>query len=148
MRALIQRVKEAGVSIQGAEVNKIGHGLLIFLGIAGDDGIEDARYLAGKCSNLRIFSDAAGKMNLSVKDITGSVLVISQFTLYADTRKGHRPSFVGAAQPEVAEPLYEHFVKFLSAEIGERQVKAGVFRAMMDISLVNDGPVTILLDSK
>ena len=148
MRALIQRVKEASVSVDGSVKNEIGKGMLILLGIKNGDTIQSAEYLAQRCANLRIFSDENNNMNLSVKDVVGSALVISQFTLYADTRKGNRPSFTGSAPAEIAEPLYNEFVKFLSNEIGSEKVKTGVFRAMMDIHLVNDGPVTVTVESK
>lgn len=148
MRAVVQRVKEASVSTEGSLVDSIHHGILIFLGVSKSDTPQAAQYLAERCANLRIFEDEYGKMNLSVKHKSGSALVISQFTLYADTRKGNRPSFIDAATPDVAEPLYNEFVGFLRDEMGERKVCTGVFRAMMDIALVNDGPVTILLESK
>ncbi len=148
MRALIQRVKRASVAIDGVIHSEIGKGLLIFLGVAQTDTAEDAQYLAQRAAALRIFEDEQGKMNLSGKDVNGSALVVSQFTLYADTRKGNRPSFIDAAKPELAESLYEEFVRSLRAEVGESGVSTGVFRAMMDISLINDGPVTIMLESK
>jgi D-tyrosyl-tRNA(Tyr) deacylase len=148
MRVVVQRVKEASVSTGGELVNSIRHGILIFLGISKLDTPQAAQYLAERCANLRIFEDEYGKMNLSVKHKSGSALVISQFTLYADTRKGNRPSFIDAATPDIAEPLYEEFVRFLRDEMGERKVCTGAFRAMMDIALINDGPVTILLESK
>lgn len=148
MRALIQRVKQASVSIDGAVHSEIQRGMLVFLGITHRDNAGDAQYLAQRCGNLRIFEDSENKMNLSVKEIGGNALVVSQFTLYADTRKGHRPSFVDAARPEAAEELYDHFVKSLRAELSESQVRTGMFRAMMDVSLTNDGPVTIMLESK
>ena len=148
MRALIQRVKESGVSINGSLHNKIGKGLLILLGIKQGDTESNSEYLAQRCANLRIFEDAEGKMNISVKDIVGEVLVISQFALYADTRKGNRPSFTDAAPPEIAEPLYDSFVNNIRREIGNENVKTGVFRAMMDVNLVNDGPVTVIIESK
>ena len=148
MRALIQRVKSASVSINGSPYNKIGRGLLIFLGVGSTDNEENAVYLAKRCANLRIFGDNVGKMNLSVKDISGEALVISQFTLYADTRKGNRPCFTDAAPPDRAENYYNQFISFLRNEIGGEKVYSGEFRAMMDIALVNDGPVTIILENK
>ncbi|MBI1803990.1 MAG: D-tyrosyl-tRNA(Tyr) deacylase [Ignavibacteriae bacterium] len=148
MRALIQRVKRASVTVNGVIHSEIGKGLLVFLGVANTDTPEAAQYLAQRSASLRIFEDDREKMNLSVKDADGSALVVSQFTLYADTRKGNRPSFVDAANPELAEKLYHEFIRSLSVELGETKVCAGVFRAMMDISLINDGPVTIMLESK
>ena len=146
MRAIIQRVKQASVEVEGEVVGRIGEGLLVLLGAGKNDTEEDAQYLAGKIMTLRIFEDTEGKMNLSVTDTDGEVLVVSQFTLYGDCRKGRRPSFDKAAPPELAEELYELFVR----EIKERGVKVetGKFRAMMDVHLVNSGPVTLMLDSK
>jgi|SRR3990167_3562148 len=146
MRAVIQRVKEARVEVEGEVVGRIGEGMLILLGAGKDDSEEDARYLADKAIALRIFEDPEGKMNLSVRETGGEVLVVSQFTLYGDCRKGRRPSFDKAAPPELAEELYELFV----GEIRERGVKVetGRFRAMMDVHLINRGPVTLMLDSK
>ena len=146
MRAVIQRVKEARVEVEGEVVGRIGEGMLVLLGAGKDDTEEDARYLADKAIALRIFEDTEGKMNLSVIDTGGQVLVVSQFTLYGDCRKGRRPSFDKAAPPELAEELYELFVR----EIRERGVKVetGRFRAMMDVHLINRGPVTLMLDSK
>ena len=148
MRALVQKVKRASVSVDGTVCGEIGSGMVIFLGVTHSDTSNDGIYLAQRCGNLRIFEDHEGKMNLSVKDVGGGALVISQFTLYADTRKGNRPSFVDAARPEVAEQLYEVFIQSLKSAIGEEHVRTGVFRAMMDVSLVNEGPVTILVESK
>jgi D-tyrosyl-tRNA(Tyr) deacylase len=146
MRAVIQRVKEARVEVEGEVEGRIGEGVLVLLGAGKDDTEMDAGYLAEKIMGLRIFEDPEGKMNLSVIDTGGQVLVVSQFTLYGDCRKGRRPSFDKAAPPELAEELYELFVR----EIRERGVKVetGRFRAMMDVHLVNWGPVTLMLDSK
>lgn len=146
MRAIIQRVKEAKVDVDGETVGKIGEGILVLLGAGKDDSDVDAEYLAEKILTLRIFEDTDGKMNLSVTDTGGSLLVVSQFTLYGDCRKGRRPSFDKAAPPEVAEALYEEFVSKLRAR-GAR-VETGRFRAMMDVHLVNWGPVTLMLDSR
>ena len=148
MRALIQRVSSASVTIDEKIHSSINNGLLLFLGVKSNDGEIEIKYLAEKCANLRVFEDAEGKMNLSVKDTAGSVLVVSQFTLYGDTRKGNRPSFVEAAPPHIAEPLYENFVTVMRQLLGDEKVASGVFRTMMDVSLVNDGPVTLLLESK
>ena len=140
MRALVQRISEAAVAVDGAEVARIGLGLLVLLGVRTGDGPEQADRLAQKLLALRVFEDADGKMNLSVRDVGGELLVVSQFTLYGDARKGNRPSFVDAARPEEAEPLYERVRAALGAE-------GGVFGARMAVSLVNDGPVTLLLDT-
>jgi D-tyrosyl-tRNA(Tyr) deacylase len=148
MRALVQRVKRCQVHIEGKLFSAIGPGMLVFLGVRRGDAEEDAQYLADRCAALRIFEDQQEKMNLSVKDIHGSVMVVSQFTLYADTRRGNRPGFTDAAVPEVAEDLYEKFVKLLRDNLGESRVASGVFRAMMDVELVNDGPVTVMIESK
>ncbi|MFZ4620888.1 MAG: D-aminoacyl-tRNA deacylase [Bacteroidota bacterium] len=148
MRALIQRVSSASVTIDGKLHSSIGKGLLILLGIKTTDTETEVQYLAEKCAVLRIFEDADEKMNLSVQDVGGSVMIVSQFTLYGDTRKGNRPSFIEAAPPEIAEPLYEKFVASVSSLIGKEKVATGVFRAMMDVALVNDGPVTVIVESK
>jgi D-aminoacyl-tRNA deacylase len=146
MRAVIQRVTRAKVTVEEQVTGEIGNGLVVLLGIAPDDTEEDADYLANKIAALRIFDDEAGKMNLSVKDAEGGVLVISQFTLYGDVRRGLRPSWSDAAQPEVAEPLYEYFVTKTRDILG--RAETGSFRKMMQVELVNDGPVTIMLDSR
>lgn len=147
MRILIQRVRRAQVGIGGRVRSSIGPGLLVLVGIGPDDGEDDVRYLCEKLAKLRIFDDEAGVMNRSVVDAGGDVLVVSQFTLYASTRKGNRPSYVRAAGPEVAVPLYERFVA-VAGELLGRPVRTGVFGADMQVELVNDGPVTIWIDSK
>lgn len=147
MRTVIQRVKHAGITINGTKHRRIGNGLLVLLGIEHDDGRDDVDWLCGKISRLRIFSDDEGKMNLSVKDVDGDIMVVSQFTLHASTRKGNRPSWIRAAEPEIAEPLYESFVHTLKQLTGKPAV-TGEFAAHMDIELVNDGPVTIIIDTK
>jgi D-tyrosyl-tRNA(Tyr) deacylase len=143
--ALLQRVRHAAVGIAGERVSEIGPGLLVLLGVGHDDNQSRAAALAKKTAALRIFSDEAGKMNLSVADTKGEVLVVSQFTLMADTQKGNRPSFVGAAKPDLAIPLYEYFVAELGKLLG-KEIKTGRFAADMQVSLVNDGPVTIWLE--
>jgi D-tyrosyl-tRNA(Tyr) deacylase len=140
VRALVQRVSEASVSVDGREVARIGPGLLVLLGVRVGDGPDQADRLAGKLERLRVFEDADGKMNLSVRDVGGEVLCVSQFTLYGDARKGNRPSFVDAAPPEQAEPLYERVRAALGAQ-------GGSFGAHMQVALVNDGPVTLLLEA-
>jgi D-tyrosyl-tRNA(Tyr) deacylase len=140
VRALVQKVSEAAVSAEGVEVARIGAGLLVLLGVKDGDGTDEADRMAGKLSRLRIFEDREGRMNLSVADVGGEVLCVSQFTLYGDSRKGNRPSFVEAAPPEQAEPLYERVREALGAQ-------GGVFGARMRVSLVNDGPVTILVEA-
>ncbi|MDX9975541.1 MAG: D-aminoacyl-tRNA deacylase [FCB group bacterium] len=146
MRAVVQRVSESQVTVDGRVVGKIGQGLLVLLGVSRDDEERDAEYIAGKVAGMRCFADADSKFNLSVEDVGGSILVISQFTLFGDCRKGRRPSFTEAAAPELAIPLYESVVGRLCA-MGFT-VETGEFGAHMDVRLVNDGPVTLLLDSK
>ena len=146
MIAVLQRATAGSVTIDGSIVGEIGHGLVILLGVMGDDEQVDSDFLANKVSSLRIFNDENGKMNLSVIDVNGSALVVSQFTLCADTRKGRRPSFVHAAPPEKGNALYENFMKKLGAQ--GVPVQAGEFGAMMKVSIENDGPVTIVLDSR
>lgn len=148
MKALIQRVTKASISIDGRIYSSIEKGLLILLGIKTHDTAEDARYIAEKSCLLRIFEDDRQKMNLSVRDVGGSVLAVSQFTLYGDTRKGNRPNFIDAAPPEEAEPLYNIFVDQLRQQLGIDRVATGLFRTMMDVELVNNGPVTVMLESK
>jgi D-tyrosyl-tRNA(Tyr) deacylase len=146
MRAVVQRVKEASVDIESQEVGSIGLGILVLLGVGQDDGPGDAMYMAEKVIHLRIFADEQGKMNRSLLDVGGGLLAVSQFTLWGDCRKGRRPSFIAAAQPSKAEELYEAFVQH--AESLGVAVATGRFQEMMEVSLVNDGPVTLLLDSK
>ena len=147
MKALIQRVTKASVTIEGHVQGSIANGLLIFLGVGVDDDMSDAEKLASRIPRLRIFNDEKGLMNLSCSDVSGDYLVISQFTLHADSRKGNRPSYIKAARPEQAIPLYEHFIAVLSRESG-RDVQTGVFGADMKVDLRNDGPVTIMMDTK
>ncbi|RKV70184.1 MAG: D-tyrosyl-tRNA(Tyr) deacylase [Alloprevotella sp.] len=147
MRVVIQRVAHAKVCIDGEVHSQIGNGLLVLLGIQPTDGQDDIDYLVQKITHLRIFDDAAGVMNLCVRDVAGEVLVVSQFTLMASTRKGNRPSYIHAAPPAVAEPLYEAFVEQLSTAM-EKRVQTGRFGADMQVSLLNDGPVTICIDSR
>jgi len=145
MKAVIQRVKESSVSVAGETISRIGPGLLVLLGVSRTDGESDAAFLADKTVNLRIFEDENSKMNRSLKDTGGAMLVVSQFTLLGDCRKGRRPSFIEAADPEKAEALYDCFVTKVREK--EVSVETGQFRAMMDVSLVNDGPVTLILES-
>jgi len=147
MRVVIQRVANASVSIEGIEKGKINTGLLIFLGIEEQDDAADIAYLVKKIIPLRIFSDEAEKMNLSIQDIHGDILLISQFTLHASTKKGNRPSFIRAAKPASAIPLYEQFIKEMELQLGKK-ISTGIFGADMKITLLNDGPVTIIIDSK
>ena len=145
MRIVLQRVKEASVTVGGVRISSIGPGLLLLVGVAHGDGESEADWLADKVAGLRIMGDEEGKMNLSVKDVRGAVLAVSQFTLLADTRKGKRPSFVGAAPPDEAERVFDYFCERLRTA-GVKQVETGRFGAMMDVALVNDGPVTIVLE--
>ena len=145
MRSIIQRVSRAKVTVDGEITGEIGRGILVLLGVSREDSEKDAIYLLEKTLNLRIFEDTAGKMNLSLLDVKGELLVVSQFTLYGDARKGRRPSYIEAALPEKAENLYNFFVAEARKQIAK--VETGRFQAMMDVELVNDGPVTILLDS-
>lgn len=147
MRAVIQRVSEASVATGERNLGQIGQGLLVLLGIEETDGDADIEWLANKIIGLRIFGDAEGQMNLSVTDVSGEVMIISQFTLHASTRKGNRPSFIRAARPEVAIPLYGKFIQQATQALG-KPVVTGEFGAMMQVRLVNDGPVTIIMDSK
>ncbi len=146
MRAVIQKVKRADVCVEGSTVAEIGAGIVVLLGIAREDAEADILYIAEKCANLRIFDDEEGVMNLSLKDVDQELLLVSQFTLYGDARKGRRPSYIKAAPPEEARQIFERCVEIFKERCG--RVKTGQFQAMMDVSLVNDGPVTILLDSK
>jgi len=147
MRAVIQRVSEASVVVEDKKVANIQQGILVLLGIEIEDAKEDVLWLANKISALRIFSDSEGKMNNSILDVDGDVIVVSQFTLHAKTKKGNRPSYIKSARPEQAIPLYDQFKKELSIAIG-KQLQSGEFGADMKVSLVNDGPVTIIIDSK
>ena len=147
MRIVLQRVESASVSIEGTVVGEIEQGFLLLVGVGPDDTRDDASYLARKIAGMRIFSDENGKMNLSIDQVGGKILSVSQFTLFADTKKGNRPSFTGAASPEAANKLYEEFNEILRTEYG-LIVETGEFAADMQVSLVNDGPVTILLDTK
>lgn len=147
MKIVLQRVKSASVAIEGSVVGEINQGFLLLVGVGPDDTRDDASYLARKIAGMRIFSDENGKMNLSIDQVGGKILSVSQFTLFADTKKGNRPSFTGASSPEAANKLYEEFNEILRTEYG-LIVETGEFGADMQVSLVNDGPVTILLDTK
>ena len=147
MKTIIQRVAEASVKIDGSVKAEIKTGYLLLLGIQNDDTIDDIEWLTNKIINLRIFSDEAGLMNLSIVDIKGDILAISQFTLHAKTKKGNRPSFIRAAKPEIAIPLYEKFIATLSDKLGKK-ISSGDFGADMKVALINDGPVTIIIDTK
>lgn len=149
MRALVQRVKEGGVKIPSHNYEQnISKGMVILLGITHSDTFEDVKFVADKCCGLRIFEDENEKMNLSLKDVDGEVLIISQFTLYGDARKGNRPSFIEASKPEQAEDLYEKFINRVKENIGDEKVKTGIFGALMEVKIINDGPVTIIVESK
>ncbi|WP_067144697.1 D-aminoacyl-tRNA deacylase [Pseudotamlana agarivorans] len=147
MKIVIQRVAEASVTIDNEKVAEINQGVLVLLGIVNDDTLDDIKWLSNKIVNLRIFEDDQGVMNTSLKDVGGDVIVVSQFTLHAATKKGNRPSYIKAAKPDVAIPLYEAFVKQLNSDLG-KTVQTGKFGADMKVALVNDGPVTIIIDSK
>jgi D-tyrosyl-tRNA(Tyr) deacylase len=147
MRLLIQRVSQAKVTVEGKTIGEISHGLLIFLGVGDGDTEETCKEMAGKAARLRIFEDENGKMNLDVNQVSGSVLIVSQFTLYGDTRKGNRPNFTSAAKPDEAKRLYECFIKEIQAILSENRVAQGSFGAMMKVELINDGPVTIWVES-
>jgi len=147
MRVVIQRVKEASVSVQGVKISEIQKGLLILVGVETQDTQQDIDWLVAKVAKLRIFEDLDGAMNLSLQDIDADVIVVSQFTLHASTKKGNRPSFIKAAKPEVAIPLYQGFVDSLEKQL-DKKIQTGQFGAMMDVALINDGPVTITIDSK
>ncbi len=147
MIAVIQRVSEASVTIAGILKSKIAHGLLVLIGIEDADTVEDITWLSSKIVNLRIFNDAEGVMNVSVKDSGGDILAVSQFTLHASTKKGNRPSYIKAARPEFAIPVYEKFLKQLETDLG-KPISTGEFGADMQVALINDGPVTILIDTK
>lgn len=146
MRVIVQRAKEAKVTVDGDVTGSIEHGLMLLVGITHEDTVKDLEYCAKKVANLRIFEDEQGKMNLSIKEVGGAILSISQFTLYGETKKGNRPSFIEAARPEVAEPLYNQFNQVLRDTYGIK-VETGVFGAMMDVSFTNNGPVTLIVES-
>lgn len=146
MRVVVQRARQAKVTVDGNVTGAIEHGLMLLVGITHEDTVKDLEYCAKKVANLRIFEDEQGKMNLSIKEVGGSILSISQFTLYGETKKGNRPSFIEAARPEVAEPLYHQFNQILR-ETYEIQVETGIFGAMMDVSFTNNGPVTLIVES-
>lgn len=149
MRALVQRVTEAGVYINDPVYSaETKAGMVILLGVKEGDTIQDVNFVADKCSNLRIFEDDNGKMNISIKETGGEVLIISQFTLYGETAKGNRPAFTLAAKPEEANELYEAFVERLKVNLGSQKIKTGIFAAMMTVKIINDGPVTLLVESK
>ncbi len=149
MRAFVQRVSEGAVIVEKENYKaEIGKGLVILLGIKDDDKLEDINFVADKCCNLRIFEDENEKMNLSIKDVNGEILIISQFTLYGETKKGNRPNFTLAARPEKAEEYYKLFIERLKFNLGENKIKAGIFGAMMLVKIFNDGPVSVMVESK
>jgi D-tyrosyl-tRNA(Tyr) deacylase len=149
MRGVVQRVSDGGVNISAENYEqKIGRGIVILLGIKSGDTEKDVNFLADKCSNLRIFNDENDKMNLSLKDVKGEALIISQFTLYGDASRGNRPGYTEASRADEAIPLYESFIARMKNNIGEEKVKSGIFGAMMEVKIINDGPVTIIIDSK
>lgn len=147
MKSVIQRVSQASVTIDGNKVSEISKGLLVLVGIEDEDNQEDIAWLSGKITNLRIFGDENDVMNLSVKDVDGDIIVVSQFTLHASTKKGNRPSYIKASKPDIAIPLYEKFVAQMEIDLGKK-IQTGKFGADMKVSLLNDGPVTIIIDSK
>ena len=149
MRALVQRVTEGHVFVkENSFLQKINKGMVILLGVSEDDAEKEVLFVSEKCANLRIFEDENQKMNLSVKDVNGEVLIISQFTLYGDAKKGNRPSYSKAAKPELADKLYKLFIDEMKRHIGDSKIKQGVFGAMMEVKIINDGPVTLLVESK
>ncbi|WP_298237428.1 D-aminoacyl-tRNA deacylase [uncultured Algibacter sp.] len=147
MRVVIQRVSKASVAIEGNVVASIDSGLLILVGIIEEDTQEDVKWLTNKIANLRVFNDADGVMNRSVKDVNGNVIAVSQFTLHASTKKGNRPSYIKAAKPEISIPIYERFINQLEVDL-DKKIQTGTFGADMKVELINDGPVTIIIDSK
>jgi D-tyrosyl-tRNA(Tyr) deacylase len=147
MRVVVQRVTKASVSIDGKKFSSIGNGMLVLAGFENSDTTEDLEWISAKITNLRIFSDFQDVMNLSVKEVEGEILVVSQFTLHASTKKGNRPSYIRAASPEIAVPLYHLFIEKVAEKLG-KEIQTGIFGAMMKIELLNDGPVTIIIDSK
>ena len=147
MRIVIQRVAEASVKVEGKVVGAIERGLLVLLGIEDSDGLEDIQWLSNKIVQIRLFDDVNGVMNLGIKEVAGDILLISQFTLHASTKKGNRPSYIKASKPEMAIPLYEQMIKQLEADLGKK-IQTGIFGADMKVALLNDGPVTICIDSK
>lgn len=149
MRALVQRVSSGSVTVEKENYSEsIGKGMVILLGVKEGDTENDMIFVADKCCNLRIFEDAAEKMNLSISDIDGEILLVSQFTLYGETAKGNRPSFTMAAKPEYANDLYEKFIARIKSNLGEQKIKTGIFGAMMEVKIINDGPVTLIVESK